>query len=217
MENIIAIQEYLRPALPRVIGCKDYREQEELLKRVDQILKKSGVESKFVRLSLEKSRRRSKKQAAQKDLIRWSIRSEQALRCTILKNLLRQDYRSMSVSLAQSALFRWFCKIPELEMIRVPSKSTLQKYGQWLSSEEMGKILEQLCEALSNQERAREIGLENELEMEAAWIDSTCIKANIHFPVDWVLLRDGVRTLVKAILVIRKHGLKIRLPKKNCG
>ncbi len=48
--------------------------------------------------------------------------------------------------------------------------------------------------------------------MEAAWIDSTCLKANIHFPVDWVLLRDAVRTLVKAILVIRKHGLKIRIP-----
>ncbi len=47
--------------------------------------------------------------------------------------------------------------------------------------------------------------------MEAVWIDSTCIKANIHFPVDWVLLRDAVRTLVKAILVIRKHGLKIRM------
>ncbi len=51
--------------------------------------------------------------------------------------------------------------------------------------------------------------------MEAAWIDSTCLKANIHFPIDWVLLRDAVRTLVKAILVIRKHGLKIRMPEQE--
>lgn len=212
MEKIIEIQEQLRPALPRVIGCKDYREQEELLKRVDQILKRSGVEAKFVRLSLEKFQNRSKKQASQKDLIRWSQHSERALRCTILKNLLKEDYRGMSISLAQSTLFRWFCRIPELEMTRVPGKSTLQEYGQWLPLEEMEKILKQLREALSNQEKALEIGLENELEMEAAWIDSTCLKANIHFPVDWVLLPDAVRTLVKAILVIRKHGLKIRMP-----
>ena len=37
------------------------------------------------------------------------------------------------------------------------------------------------------------------------------MKANIHFPVDWVLLRDAVRTLMKAALLIRKHGLKSRM------
>lgn len=213
MEKRIEIQEQLRPAIPRVIGCKDYREEEKLLKRVDQILKKSGVEKKFVKLSLEKFRSRSKKRTTQKDLIRWSIRSEQALRCTILKNLLGEDYRGMSIGLAQSPLYRWFCRIPELEMTRVPGKSILQGYGQWLPHQEMGRILTQLREAIGNEERAREIGLENELEMEAAWVDSTCLKANIHFPVDWVLLRDAVRTLAKAIVVIRKHGLKIRMPK----
>ena len=35
-----------------------------------------------------------------------------------------------------------------------------------------------------------------------------CLKADIHFPVDWVLLRDGVRTLMKATLLIRKAGLR---------
>jgi hypothetical protein len=34
----------------------------------------------------------------------------------------------------------------------------------------------------------------------------------VHFPIDWVLLRDAVGTLVRAILVIRSHGLKKRMP-----
>ena len=38
------------------------------------------------------------------------------------------------------------------------------------------------------------------------------MKLNIHFPVDWVLLRDATRTLVKAIRLIRKQGLKKRMP-----
>jgi len=51
------------------------------------------------------------------------------------------------------------------------------------------------------------------LDLEAYFLDTTCVQANIHFPTDWVLLRDAARTLVKAIRVIRKHGLKHRMPR----
>lgn len=37
------------------------------------------------------------------------------------------------------------------------------------------------------------------------------MKANNHFPVDWVLLRDAARTLVKAISLIRQQGLRHRI------
>ncbi len=43
------------------------------------------------------------------------------------------------------------------------------------------------------------------------YIDITCVKANIHFPVDWVLLRDATRTLINATAIIRTHGLKGRM------
>ena len=33
----------------------------------------------------------------------------------------------------------------------------------------------------------------------------------LHFPTDWVLLRDGVRTLMKATLLIRRAGLRARM------
>jgi hypothetical protein len=54
--------------------------------------------------------------------------------------------------------------------------------------------------------------LEAELDMAVAWVDTTCLKACIHFPTDWVLLRDAIRTLVRCILTIRRHGLKRRIP-----
>ena len=47
--------------------------------------------------------------------------------------------------------------------------------------------------------------------MESAFLDSTCLKANIHYPVDWVLLRDATRTLMKAVRLIRDQGLKHRM------
>ena len=212
MSKTILIQEHLRPALPVVLGCRDYQEQEKLLIRVDRILRESGVERLFVGLSLERFGAEASGKVSHADLVGQSERSERALRCTVLKNLLGEDYREMSVRLAQCELFRWFCKLPELEAVRVPSKSTLQEYANWLPHEEMVKVLGVLRESMGQEERAREIGLQAELEMDVAWVDTTCLKANIHFPVDWVLLRDAVRTCVKAILVIRRHGLKVRMP-----
>jgi hypothetical protein len=130
----------------------------------------------------------------------------------VLKHLLGIDYRGMSVRLAQCELFRWFCHLPSFEKVRVPGKSTLQTYGTWLERGAIESVPGKLREALTDEERALEIGLATELDLSTAWIDSTRLKANIHFPTDWVLLRDALRTLLKAIVVIRSHGLKLRMP-----
>jgi IS5 family transposase len=53
--------------------------------------------------------------------------------------------------------------------------------------------------------------LRNPLNLDDYFADSTCVSANIHFPVDWVLLRDACRTFCKAIFLIRREGLKSRM------
>jgi len=60
---------------------------------------------------------------------------------------------------------------------------------------------------------ARALGLSAPVDFTDAYIDATCLKANIHFPVDWVLLRDATRTLMKATACIRRHGLRNRMPR----
>lgn len=211
MTATFQIQEVLRRAIPQVHGCKDDQDQERLLDRVDVILRVSGVERAFVGLSLQALDARGKVSATQAQ--RHAIQSERAIRCTVLKHLLGIDYRELSVRLAQGDLFRWFCHLPPFEKVRVPGKSTLQVYGTWLEHEAMEQVLGKLREVLADEDRAREIGLENEMDLSTAWIDSTCLPANIHFPTDWVLLRDAVRTLVKSIMVVQNHGLKLRMPK----
>ena len=49
------------------------------------------------------------------------------------------------------------------------------------------------------------------VDLESAFLDTTCLSANIHYPVDWVLLRDATRTLMKAVQLIRDQGLKHRM------
>ena len=60
-------------------------------------------------------------------------------------------------------------------------------------------------------DKIEKLGLKEALNMEDYFLDSTCLKANVHFPTDWVLLRDGVRTLMKATLLIRRAGLRGRM------
>jgi hypothetical protein len=61
------------------------------------------------------------------------------------------------------------------------------------------------------QQSPDKLALAQPLDLEVYFLDTTCVKANIHFPVDWVLLRDATRTLMKAVQLIREHGLKHRM------
>jgi hypothetical protein len=219
MGKVIEIQEFLRPVLPRVLGCKDYAQEEELLFGMDRILRGSGIEDLFLELSLARFEDNAAKLTATGEKVqsgaaateRYLRHSRAALRCTVLKNVVGGSYRQMSKLFAMSPLYRWFGGMKDFEAVRVPGKSTLRDYAHWLPVQEMTKVLDALTRAMADGAKAREIGLASELDLAVAWIDTTCLKANIHFPTDWVLLRDGVRTLVASILTIRRHGLRHRM------
>ena len=57
-------------------------------------------------------------------------------------------------------------------------------------------------------------GLDAGLNVRELYADCTCLESDIHFPVDWVLLRDAARTMVLAIGCIRRHGMKHRMEPK---
>jgi IS5 family transposase len=208
----IPLQLAFRPAVRTVIGNVDYTRFEGELKRIDELLTLSGVERDFV----ERSVRQYEALAAADGvkvrdghIRQCEKQSMVALRSMILLSLLGESYRAMSRRLAECALFRWFCQIETLGPIRVPSKSTLQEYAQWLPEAEMREVVGRLLRAAGDGKDA--LHLANDIELERVWQDSTVVKTNIHFPVDWVLLRDAVRTLMKATRLIRQHGLKSRM------
>lgn len=213
MAILVPFQRALRPALPTVLGNIDYQNVVTLLTRIDQLLIQSGAEKLFVELSLQRLAGLSE-EVSTKALLKHQQHSIWALRCMVLKQLLNEDYRELSRRLAECPLFQWFCQLDTLAVVKVPSKSTLQRYAHWLPEQEMRLILDCVLQAAAASPQETEgstLGLANAIEMEVFWMDTTCIEANIHFPVDWVLLRDATRTLVKAITLIRKHGLKHRI------
>lgn len=215
MSNVIPLQVEFRPVLPTVRGNVEYQRFEADLVRLDQILVLGGVEDLFVDLSLKRwlagdgPRVPTPKQQGQ-----FQRQSAQALRCLVLKQLLGEDLRGMSRRLAECALFQWFCGVDRLEEVRAPSKSQLGRYLTWLPRKQLDQVIGRLIRASAQVEATSGVNrlfLANDLELDTVWIDSTCVEANVHFPVDWVLLRDATRTLMKATDLIRRHGLKHRM------
>ena len=216
MSKILPFQSELRPALPTIIGNVDYLKFEEELKRMDEILRLSGVEKRFVETALANWLEASEKgkTPGARQQRKYQKQCRQALRCVVLQRILGEGYRGMSRRLAECALFQWFCGINQLDVVSVPSKSQMQRYTHWLPIEQLEEMIEGLLQSTVRTEAAsgeNVLKLANQIELDTVWLDATCVKANIHFPVDWKLLGDATRTLMQATQRIREHGLKERM------
>ena len=121
----------------------------------------------------------------------------QALRCGIARHLTGEAYRVFSCRLADSPVLQKFCLIDGLVAIKVPSKSQLQRYEGMFGEEFLREIICQVTGKAAEPEAAEEqeqvLGLEHpiSISLKDYFEDTTCLGANIHYPVDWTLLRDA--------------------------
>jgi len=223
LPELVPEQEHLPAYAATVLGNIEYREWKQQLERIHDLLDLSRVEETFQRLSLarwsEEEQRASEKEdrpfheLSRVEQASYQRRSSQALRCNVARSLTGDSFRDFGCRLSESTLLQWFCKLDRIDTVRIPSKSALQRYSQWLEEEDLRKVVDTLLVAASHGEDGGEQTLElaETLNLEAYFLDTTCVKLHIHFPVDWVLLRDAARTLMKATMLIRKRGLKVRM------
>ena len=205
MKNI-ALQPEFRPALPEVTASKDYHEFRDALIEMDRILS-SGIETAFIFRQIESQRASDDASAQQR-----SETLRLALRYNILLVITGLSHRKLSLRVADSQLFQWFTHTNFIDGIRPVSKSSIERYEKLFSAEEVTSLIHDLNNAMADAAKARQLLYrETVLRFDTIFADTTCIKANIHFPVDWVLLRDAARTLINAIIIIRKQGLKHRI------
>jgi hypothetical protein len=232
--TFIPCEEHFRPVLPTIEGNVDYLTLRAQLTTMDELLGTSGVENEFVTRSLEhwiKTLSQSKVEQIElsgegqsgairledlvggKQQIRFQEHSIRALRCSIARTLIVGSFRDFSARLADSPLLQWFCKVAQLDRVKVPAKSTVQRYATWLPQEEMREVinvlLRQAGAAMADGKQV--LDLEEPLDLSTMLLDTTCVKANIHFPVDWVLLRDAVKSLMQSVELVRQHGLRTRM------
>jgi hypothetical protein len=212
----ISFQPELCTPLPEILNNKEFAQYRNLLERIDGILNVTGMDLKFARKHIESIHQRciaagKKVKFTQKQVFAMTRYAVKAYRCTLVDILLQKPYRELSIQLADSPTLQQFCTIARLEnRLQVPSKSSLQRFANLFDESFLRSQVDQLIEYAMAE--GNPLGLRNPFNVENIFIDATCIKANIHFPVDWVLMTDCMLTMLQAIIVIRKHGLKHRIP-----
>jgi hypothetical protein len=221
MGNIVDYQLRLRQQIPEVLGNVDYQETKRILQRVSELIETANLDETIINRRLDEYEEMKRTECecngeefqglSDKDLERIQQNSRKALRCTIGRQLFSESYREFSFHIADSPLLQQFCEIDTLEPIRVPAKSSLQRYENMVPEKVIRDIVAQVVTEAGGLGNSEALGLEEAIDLEEYFADSTCIEANIHFPVDWVLLRDATRTLMKAVILIRKQGLKHRM------
>ncbi len=206
--TIIPFELPLPKVLPTIEGHVDYRVFRDQLLQIHHTLVTSGLEDQFLQTDLERWLQGQKRASAKAQQTR-QLHSRRALRCNLARLLLKEDYRGFAARLADSPLLQFFCGISEVDRVQVPSKSTVQRYATWWSEEEVRSLNARLLQTGARE--PEKVHLPEAVDLERCFIDTTCLEANIHYPVDWVLLRDATRTLMKAIGLIREQGLKHRM------
>lgn len=208
VEQTVAIQSWLRPALTHVGANKDYRSFRDQLTAVDGLLRQSHLESMALDFAAEGFAQAS----ARQQLARRQF-ALKALRVEVLRMLLgNPSFRSFSRTVASSDLLADFCDVRRIDGIRGISKSTLERASKFFRPEQVRWMQQVLTEMCGEADRASELGLAGPVPTDVCLVDTTCLEANIHFPVDWVLLRDVATTLLKATKLIRTAGLRERMP-----
>jgi hypothetical protein len=119
--------------------------------------------------------------------------------------------REAAFTIAASEELQRFIFAGDFTYAKCPGKTKINDFNSIVPEPFLHKLNDLLLKEFTAVERVAKYGLDTALDNKTLWLDATCLKANIHFPVDWVLLRDAVRTIVKTILCIRRHGLKHRI------
>ena len=82
---------------------------------------------------------------------------------------------------------------------------------KFFSAEQMAHLNEHLNQLVSKEASSGQVGLDEVVDFSVCLVDSTCFEANIHFPTDWLLLKDVAHNLLKALVLIRAEGLLCRM------
>lgn len=197
----IHYQTNLRPPVSTIYGPSDYWEFRTQIEGIDTLLNSTSLEANLLQTKVTEQTR-----PIQIEYLRMELRT------MILLHLTNDSARKLAFKLADSELFRWFIGINELSKLRPPSKSSINRAERRWSKEEIAEIIIQLNKEFSNPFQSKELLCsDSPLENENVYADTTCVKANIHHPVDWLLFRDATKTIMNRIKLIRLQGICHRM------
>src|SRR5690606_37134525 len=183
-----------------------------IIEDTDRVLIESGLEKRAIDLALENLEKIAPG-ADNEAKARHAKQAVKALRTSVLRTLLGGiSRRKLSAAVYGNDLLADFCRVLGIDGIKGLSKSEVGRMLTFFPEEQLRSLHVHLTEVCANAGGCGRIGLANPVDSTLVFFDSTCLEANIHYPVDWMLLKDVSLTLLQGISLIRRSGLLCRMP-----
>ena len=224
--RIVPEQLKLDTPLLKIIGNIDYDNFQAELDLMDELCFAAGIDEEVTHFLIDQAQERSNVSRAAKGLSPKPLKDKVKLRicqdgrtlfrAALLRKHTGEGLRPFCCGVAESPLRQYFCRINRFVEAKIFSKSTLGTFENNLPADFLkkihGKLLLSACCELDPKSEVNQLGLSTPISIEHCYADTTCMQANIHYPVDWMLLQDVTRTTMKACDLIRNAGLKHRMP-----
>ena len=224
--NSISKQLKFDSPISLVVGNFEYDQYRRELDLMDDICQRTGLDNDVAKFILDMRQQRFDDMRASKGLPPKSFTAnkknrlrENAMtlfRAALLRKYTTESLRVFCRNVADSPLRQWFCGINRFVAAEIFSKSQLADFENDLPADFLrqahAKLLQAACEDVDQTTAINPLGLKSPISISDCYADTTCVQANIHYPVDWVLLRDVTRTLMLAVDLIRNSGLRHRMP-----
>ena len=204
--NILDFTDYRKTFPVPKSANKAHSDEIKMLKFIDNLLIKSGIEEDMVSRELKDN-----------GIIIPSLRKiqfyRQRIRINILMGLKGEAFRTFEMNSACHSLRLWFTFYPPEFQQVFPSKSTLQRISSASSADTVKAFIHGISGLfLDDVFTAEYLGDDKRISFTSLYGDSTCVEANIHYPVDWLLIRDAIRSIISSILVIRQNYFTHKMP-----
>ena len=212
MTEIINMQAQFDKPLDIVKGNEDYFNLIQDLEFIEKSIENCSLDTIYMQYFVDCASSNSSKSLSRKQILKAQSEGLFILRSSILRKKLKLNLRPYASALAATPLYQKFCGINRWLGSTVPSKSKINTLENSLSEEFLNEV-----NAVTNKEIifddmfCKDVGFQEGFEMTDLYADTTCVKANIHFPVDWVLFRDLIRTSMLKVQMIRDGGIKNRM------
>lgn len=224
--NSIAKQLKFDSPISQVVGNSDYDQYRRELELMDDIFKRINIDGYIAQFVLDMKQRRSDDMRASEGQPPKPFTADKKrrirenaitlFRAAMLRKCTAESLRVFCRNVADSPIRQRFCGINRFVAAEIFSKSQLGQFENDLPDgffrQVHAKLLKAACGGVGLATGLNPLGLDASISVGNCYADTTCARVNIHYPVDWVLLRDVTRTLMLAVGLIRNSGLRHRMP-----
>ena len=210
MSEIIPIQGFLDRQLDIVIGNQGYIDLKADLEFLQMVIKNCGLEKSLSDIYIKQYVDLNIKLNAKK-IIKIQQKAFLVIRIGLLHKHLGGSLDNFCRSIALSPLLQNFLGINILFGAKIPSRTTINELENSIPKDFLDNANTIFMSLLLDDGASKNLGFHQKFDLSNIYYDATCIKANAHYPVDYVFFKDWLRTTMLLLGSIRSKGVKIKM------